>query len=50
MALSLYGVLGVALYFSEGFLETAARVLAVAKVLQLLEVTVVCFLEQESNL
>jgi len=29
MALSLCGVLGVALYFSEGFSETAARVSAV---------------------
>jgi len=41
MALSLCGILGIVLYFSEGFLE------AVAKVPWLLEVTVVCFLEQE---
>ena len=44
MALSLCGVLGVTLYFSEGFLE------AIAEVLQLLGETVVCFLEQEFNL
>ena len=46
MALSLYRVLGVTLYFSKGFLEAAARVLAVAEVLQLLEVTVICFLDR----
>ena len=50
MALSLYRVLGVALYFSEDFLEIATIGLAVAKVLQLLEVTIVCFLGQEFNL
>ena len=50
MALSLCRVLGVALYFSEGFLETAAGVLAVAEALQLLEETVVCFLGQEFSL
>ena len=49
-ALSLYKVLEVTLYFSKGFLEAATRGLAVAKVLQLLEVIIVCFLEQESNL
>jgi len=38
IALSLCEVLGVALYFSKGFLE------AVAEALWLLEVTVVCFL------
>jgi len=38
MALSLYGVLGIALYFSESFLE------AVDKVLWPLRVTVICFL------
>ena len=32
-ALSLCGVLGVAFYFSESFLEAAARVLAVAETL-----------------
>ena len=44
VALSLYRVLGVSLYFSKSFLG------AVAEILQLLEVTIVCFLEQESNL
>ena len=44
MALSLYGVLEVALYFSESFLKV------VAEASQPLEVTMVCFLEQESNL
>ena len=50
MALSLCGVLGVALYFSEGFSEAAAGVLAVAKALRPLGETVVCFLGQESSL
>ena len=50
MALSLYRALGVTLYFSEGFLEVTARVSAVAEALQLLGVTIVCFLEQESSL
>jgi len=40
MALSLCRVLGVALYFSEGFSEAAARVSTVAEVLQSLEETV----------
>jgi len=44
MALSLYRVLEVAFYFSESFLE------AVAKVPQLLGVTMICFLGQESSL
>ena len=44
MALSLCGVLGVALYFSEGFLEV------VAETPQSLKETVVCFLGQESSL
>ena len=48
--LSLYGVLGVALYFSKDFSEVAARVLVVAEVLWSLKVTVVYFLGQESNL
>ena len=48
--LSLCGVLGVTLYFSKGFLEAAAGVSAVAKTLQPLEETVVCFLGQESSL
>ena len=50
MALSLCRVLGVALYFSEGFLEVAAGVSAVAEALWPLEETVVCFLGQESSL
>jgi len=50
MALSLCKVLGVTLYFSEGFLETAAGVSAVAEAPRPLEETVVCFLEQESSL
>ena len=48
--LSLCRVLGVALYFSEGFSEAAARVSAVAEALRPLGETVVCFLGQESNL
>ena len=48
--LSLCGVLGVTLYFFEGFLEAAAGVSAVTKALWPLGETVVCFLEQESNL
>ena len=48
--LSLCGVLEVTLYFSEGFLEAAAGVSVVAKALQLLGMTVVCFLGQESSL
>ena len=43
VALSLCRVLGVTLYFSKGFLEAAARVLAVTKVLPLRE-TIVYFL------
>jgi len=50
MALSLCRVLGVALYFSKGFLEAAARVSAVAEAPWLLGETMVCFLEQKSNL
>ena len=50
MALSLCRVLGVALYFSEGFLEVAARVSAVAEAPWLLGETMVCFLGQESSL
>jgi len=50
MALSLCGVLGVALYFSESFLKAATGVSAVTKALQPLEVPVVCFLEQEFSL
>jgi len=50
IALSLYGVLVIAFYFSKGFLEVAARESAVAEALWLLEETVVCFLGQESSL
>ena len=50
VALSLYGVLGVALYFNEGFSEVATGVSAVAEAPQLLGETMVCFLGQESNL
>ena len=45
IALSLYRVLGVALYFSEVFLEVTTEKSLVVKALQLLEVTIVCFLE-----
>ena len=50
MALSLYEVLGIALYFSKGFSEAATRVLVVAEALQSLREIVVCFLGQESCL
>ena len=50
MALSLCRALEVNLYFSEGFLEAAIGESAVVKAPQLLRVTVVCFLEQKSNL
>ena len=50
MVLSLYRVLEVALYFSEGFLEVTVRVLVVVEAPWPLEVTVVCFLEQKSSL
>ena len=49
-ALSLCRVLVVALYFSKGFSEAAARVSVVAKALWPLEETMVCFLGQESHL
>ena len=49
-ALSLCGVLGVALYFSEGFSEAAAGVSAVAEAPRPLGETMVCFLGQESSL
>ena len=48
--LSLCRVLGVALYFSEGFLEAATRVSAVAEAPWPLGETMVCFLGQKSNL
>ena len=44
MALSLYRVLEVTLYFSKGFLEAAAGGLAVAEAPWPLGVTMVCFL------
>jgi len=44
IALNLYRVLKVVLYFSKGFLETAAEVSVVDKVLWPLEMAVVCFL------
>ena len=50
MTLSLCRVLGVTLYFSEGFSEAVAGVLAVAEAPQPLGETVVCFLAQESSL
>ena len=50
MVLSLYRVLEVALYFSEGFLEVTVRVLVVVEAPWPLKVTVVCFLEQKSSL
>ena len=50
MALSLYRVLEVTLYFSKSFSEATSRELAVTKVLQSLEVTMICFLGQNSNL
>ena len=50
VALSLCGVLGVTLYFSEGFSEAAAGVSAVAEALRPLGETVVCFLGQDSSL
>ena len=49
-ALSLCRVLEVALYFSKSFSKAATRRPAVVKALQSLRVTVVCFLEQKSNL
>ena len=50
VTLSLCGVLGVALYFSEGFSEAAAGESTVAEAPQPLRETMVCFLGQESNL
>ena len=48
--LSLCRVLGVALYFSNGFSEATARVSAVTEAPWPLGETMVCFLRQESNL
>jgi len=50
VALSLYGVLEVTLYFSESFSEVAVRGSGVAEALWPLRVTMVCVLGQESNL
>ena len=50
VALSLYKVLRVTLYFSKDFSETATRKSAVTKALQPLGVIIVCFLRWESNL
>ena len=50
VALSLYRVLGIALYFSESFSKTAVRRFVATKALWSFRVTVVCFLEQKSNL
>ena len=50
VAFSLCGVLGVTLYFSKGFSEATARVSTVVKAPWPLEVTMVCFLGQESSL
>ena len=50
IALSLCGVLVVALYFSKSFLEATTDSSVVAKALWPLGVTMVCFLEQEFNL
>jgi len=43
-------VLGIALYFSKGFSEVTTGVSAVAEAPWPLEVTMVCFLKQESSL
>jgi len=50
VALNLYGVLEVTLYFSKSFSEVTARGSAVAEAPQLLGVTMVYFLGQEFNL
>ena len=50
MALSLCRFLEVALYFSKGFLEATARVLAVAEVLWPLGETMVYFFGQKFRL
>ena len=50
VTLSLCGVLGVAFYFSKSFSKAAAGKLVVTEALWSLEVTVVCFLEKESDL
>ena len=50
IALSLCRVLGITLYFFEGFLEATAGGLVVAEAPWPLRVTIVCFLGQESSL
>ena len=50
MALSLCGVLGIALYFSESFLEVATEEPVAAEALWFFRVTMVYFLKQKSNL
>jgi len=50
MTLSLCRVLRITLYFSEDFSKAAAGKSAVAVVLWPLGMTIVCFLEQKSNL
>ena len=50
VALSLCRILGIALYFFEGFSKVTAGISAVTKALWPLGVTMVCFLGQESNL
>jgi len=50
VALSLCRVLGVTFYFSKGFSEAAAKESAVAETLWPFGMTIVYFLEQESNL
>ena len=50
IAISLYRVLGVTLYFSKDFLEIATEVSITTEALWPLDMTVVCFLEQKSNL
>ena len=50
VVLSLCEVLEVTLYFSKDFSEVATRELVIPEVLWPLEVTMVYFLEQKSNL
>ena len=50
VAFSLYRVLGVTLYFSEGFLEATAGGSVVIEALWLLGVTITYFLEQKFSL
>ena len=50
VALSLCRVLRITLYFSKSFLKVTTRILAIAEALWPFGVTMVCFLEQKSNL